>query len=95
MLLVVVAVPRYQVEQDYENGFLEKEGIPAQVNEYRQTLIQLLGGVVVLIALYLTWRRILATEETVVVSQEGQTRLNAPPRRGAHCAATCSAVTPS
>ena len=39
---------------------------------YRRTLAQILGGLVLLYGLYLTQRRIVATEENVRVAQEGQ-----------------------
>lgn len=42
------------------------------INEYRKTAIQLIGGIVIAIGLYLTWRRIRAMEKTVFVTEEGQ-----------------------
>ena len=41
-------------------------------DEYRRTLAQILGGLGLLYGLYLTHRRILATEDNVRVAQEGQ-----------------------
>ena len=39
---------------------------------YRRTLAQILGGLALLYGLYLTQRRIVATEDNVRVAQEGQ-----------------------
>ncbi|WP_457652629.1 pentapeptide repeat-containing protein [Rhodocaloribacter sp.] len=72
IMVAVVAIPKYQVARDLDAGFIRTEQIPAQVNEYRKTVIQIIGGLVVAVGLWLTWRRIVATEKTVVVSEEGQ-----------------------
>ncbi len=44
----------------------------SQRKEFIQLLAQILGGVLLLIGLYLTWRRITATERNVEVAREGQ-----------------------
>lgn len=59
----VIFIPQYQVERAVEQGFIAKEKIPEQVDAYRRTIVQISGGIVVAIGLYLTWRRILVTEE--------------------------------
>ncbi len=41
-------------------------------NEYRRTIYQMVAGVILLFGLYLTYRRITATERSVEVAQEGQ-----------------------
>jgi len=41
-------------------------------NEYRKTIYQMVAGVILLFGLYLTYRRITATERSVEVAQEGQ-----------------------
>lgn len=72
LAIVVVEIPKDEINRDYRDGLVEKENIPVQVNEYRKTLIQIIGGVVVFVGLWLTWRRIVATEDTVKVAQKGQ-----------------------
>ncbi len=72
LAMVVVEIPKDEINRDYRDGLVEKENIPVQVNEYRKTLIQIIGGVVVFVGLWLTWRRIVATEDTVKVAQKGQ-----------------------
>lgn len=41
-------------------------------NSYRATIVQALGGLFLLLGLYLTWRRVTATEQQVVIAGEGQ-----------------------
>ena len=41
-------------------------------NSIRATWAQILGGVALLVGIYLTWRRVAAAERTVEISQEGQ-----------------------
>jgi len=41
-------------------------------NSYRATIVQALGGLVLLIGIYLTWRRVAATEQQVEVAREEQ-----------------------
>ena len=72
LVLAIVAIPKYQVNAALESGFIEPSEIPVRVNEYRKTVIQLVGGLVVAVGLYLTWRRIIATERTVYLSEQGQ-----------------------
>ena len=66
-------IPPWQVEQvrvrldkpekyEYRLATLE--------DEYRSTLVQSIGGFFLLVGLYLTWRRIVATEKNVSVAQE-------------------------
>ena len=68
-------IPPWQVEQvrvrldkpekyEYRLATLE--------DEYRRTLAQSIGGFFLLVGLYLTWRRIVATEKNVSVAEEGQ-----------------------
>jgi len=55
------------------NTFKATEPVSAdQINEYRKTLAQIIGGIVLLIGVYFTVRQIRATERTVLISQEGQ-----------------------
>lgn len=62
-------LPEYQAERDLAYEFLKKEDYPKQVNEYRKTIIQLIGGIVVIGTLYFTWRRIRATEKNIELGQ--------------------------
>ena len=41
-------------------------------NSYRATIVQALAGAALLITIYLTWRRVAATERQVVIAGEGQ-----------------------
>jgi hypothetical protein len=41
-------------------------------NAYRATIVQALAGVALLVTIYLTWRRVAATEQQVEVAREGQ-----------------------
>ncbi|WP_407356516.1 pentapeptide repeat-containing protein [Methanolobus sp. WCC5] len=41
-------------------------------DKFRSTLAQILGGFVILVGLYLTHKRVLATEQSIIISQEGQ-----------------------
>ncbi len=41
-------------------------------NSYRTTIVQALGGIVLLFGIYVTWRRVAATEQQVVIAGEGQ-----------------------
>jgi len=41
-------------------------------NSYRATIVQTLGGLFLLLGLYLTWRRVAATERQVEIAGEGQ-----------------------
>jgi uncharacterized protein YjbI with pentapeptide repeats len=61
-----------EVQGRYFSPGVPQSDLPALVNEYRRTMAQVLGGVALLVGLYLTWRRIAATERTVEISQEGQ-----------------------
>ncbi len=53
-------------------GYVQSDQVPELVSEYRKTILQIIGGLVVAVGLWLTWRRIVATEKTVIVSEEGQ-----------------------
>jgi len=69
LIAVLWFVPESQVEHLAQ---VKEEDIPKLINEYRRTLAQIIGGFFLLFGLYLTWRRIAATEESVRVAQEGQ-----------------------
>ena len=68
VLSILWKFPQWQAkhaeESSYQRVTLE--------DAYRRTLAQILGGLALLYGLYLTQRRIVATEESVRVAQEGQ-----------------------
>ena len=68
LALFLWKIPELQVQQ-FSNVKPEDRVL---VNEYRKTLVQMIGGLLLLVGLYLTWRRIAATERNVQISQEGQ-----------------------
>ena len=78
LVAVVVAlflwgVPPLLLEQ--EMGHLDKPDayrLADLKDAYRRTLAQILGGLALLYGLYLTYRRIVATEDNVRVAEEGQ-----------------------
>lgn len=72
LIWCIKAIPEYQIRRDFAYGFLEPSDLPRLENEYRKTIIQLVGGAVISIGLYFTWRRIRATEKAVIVSEQGQ-----------------------
>ena len=66
-------VPQWQVEQ-VRGRRCDPDAVRfANLEDnYRRTLSQIVGGLAVLYGLYLTYRRIVATEKNVEVAQEGQ-----------------------
>lgn len=72
LICIIIFIPEYQGEIDSSSGLLKPSELPRQINEYRKTIIQLVGGVVIAFGLYFTWRRIRATEKAVIVSEQGQ-----------------------
>ena len=75
ILLLIFHADRL-LQYDVQSRGIELAGDGAErvklINEYRKTIIQLIGGIVIAVGLYLTWRRIQAIERTVFVSEEGQ-----------------------
>ena len=69
LAVVLWKVPELQVER-FEQ--VKDEDVPSLVDQYRKTLAQIIGGLALLFGLYLTWRRIAATEKNVLIAQEGQ-----------------------
>ena len=73
VLLFLWGVPPLLLEQ--EMGHLDKPDayrLADLKDAYRRTLAQILGGLALLYGLYLTYRRIVATEDNVRVAEEGQ-----------------------
>lgn len=82
LTITVISVPIWQAQSDLNAGRITWEEVPDQVNAYRKTTIQIAGGLVVAIGLYLTWHRIQVTEEgqvtdrfSTAVEQLGNQRL--------------------
>ena len=66
-------IPPWQVEQvrgRLDTPEKDEYRLATLEDEYRRTLVQSIGGFFLLVGLYLTWRRIVATEKTVSVAQE-------------------------
>lgn len=61
--------PKWQL---HDAGIKEPRERIELENKLRATLAQTLGGAIVLIGLFLAWKRITATERTVEVSKQGQ-----------------------
>lgn len=82
LAVTIILVPKWQAQSDLNAGRIAWEEVPEQTNAYRKTNIQIAGGLVVVIGLYLTWRRIQVTEEgqvtdrfSTAVEQLGDQRL--------------------
>jgi hypothetical protein len=69
LFVAVVDLPKWQIQRDLDTGRISWSDVPQQENAYRKILIQIAGGCVVAIGLYLTWRRIQATEEAQVTDR--------------------------
>ena len=72
VLAVLICVPAWQVERVRvgQDQPVDAYRLASLEDTYRRTLAQILVGCGLLVGLYLTWRRIVATEETVRVAQE-------------------------
>lgn len=65
-------MPIHQVSYFAENDFISVEQIPSLENSYRNTYAKVVGGIVLLIGLWLTYRRIKATEINAEVARRGE-----------------------
>ena len=70
-ILSLWCIPKLQLKQA-DIGDTDKVHPASLEDDYRRTLAQILGGFALLYGLYLTQRRIVATEDNVRVAQEGQ-----------------------
>lgn len=75
--MLFIIHPQIILEYDIQNRDVDLGELSAheeiiQLMEYRKMVVQFLGGLVVSVGLYLTWRRIRAMEKTVFVTEEGQ-----------------------
>ena len=69
VLIVVIRVPQLQAALYIDLGRATLSEYPGLVNENRKTLLQVIGGLVVLVGLYLTHRRIRVTEDGQVTDR--------------------------
>jgi sterol desaturase/sphingolipid hydroxylase (fatty acid hydroxylase superfamily) len=64
LILALIFIPQWQVRHYLA---LSQSGDPfriaSQLNEDRKTLVQILGGIFAIFALYYTWRRVVLTEQ--------------------------------
>ena len=74
VLAVLICVPAWQVGRVRvgQDQPVEAYRLASLEDTYRRTLAQILGGLALLYGLYLTQRRIVATEDNVRIAQEGQ-----------------------
>lgn len=66
-LMLLIYLPQKQVE--WYGRAIKPEKTPDYVNAFRQTLAQILTGLFLFIGLYLTWRRIAATQASAIADQ--------------------------
>ena len=67
MIAAVVFIPEYQINRIDQDAMTALERA-RQVNEFRKTILQVVGGIVIAIGLYFTWRRIRSMEETTRIA---------------------------
>lgn len=65
--IVFLFLPRYILELDLGENIAKENSLI--LNEYRKTVIQFIGGIVVVIGLYLTWRRVKTMEEQQITDR--------------------------
>ncbi len=70
IVLVLWVVPEWQAQYHSEN--VTDESFPLLANEYRKTIAQIIGGFLLLVGVYLNWRRITAVEQEVRSSEDRQ-----------------------
>jgi hypothetical protein len=70
LVAVLWFVPQWQGRY-FSQGVPAKE-VPALVNEYRRTWAQIIGGFVLLLGLYFTWRRVEISQRTLETAQDQQ-----------------------
>lgn len=72
VVLALVRLPAYQLAEISETSTDAQLRVAELRNTVRQTTAQIIGGVAILIGLWLTARRIRASERNVEIAQEGQ-----------------------
>ena len=66
--IVLWQVPEWQVPE----GVTDPKGRAELANEFRKTIAQIVGGLVIIVGVYATWRRVASAERTVEFAQEQQ-----------------------
>jgi hypothetical protein len=69
--VVFVAVPGVVVDHDLAGASVAPQDRLSAVNEVRTTLLQVVGGVVVLFGAYATWRQLRVSQDGLRATQEG------------------------
>ncbi len=64
-------VPRWQIADIPVDRNQKPSDFAALENEFRKTLAQIVGGAFALVALYFTWRRVVAGDRTVRITEQG------------------------
>ncbi|MBD3223441.1 MAG: hypothetical protein GF313_01825 [Caldithrix sp.] len=71
LIYCIYKIPNFFIEPDiYKN--LDFQDISSIENDYRKLFLQFLGGIIILYGLYLTYRRIKALENNVIIATESQ-----------------------
>jgi len=70
-ILVAVYVPRYQINSLSPNDLSIKERSELE-DTFRRTTVQFIGGIAIGLGLFLTYRRIRASERQVIAMESGQ-----------------------
>ena len=71
LLVVVVAVPGWLVDHDLGGGRVEAKDRLGAVNSTRATLLQAVGGLVLLYGGYVGWRQLRVSQDTLRATQDG------------------------
>lgn len=71
LIFLLWEIPSFILKCQFNKVFSPKDIILFE-NEYRKIILQILGGIVVIYGLYLTFRRIKALENNVFIATEGQ-----------------------
>lgn len=79
LLALAVEVPPHLLDT---RGLDTEKRLKAE-NDLRTTLVQALGGTVLLMGVYFTWRRLSAAERSNEIASEGQITEGRPLRRAA------------
>lgn len=71
LLCLVIVLPALQVRDLRKSGVPSTEIFKAE-NEARRTIAQIFGGIVILVGLYFTWQELVATRQTLELTQQRQ-----------------------
>ncbi|MEU6394789.1 hypothetical protein [Streptomyces sp. NPDC046939] len=79
---VFVVLPEVVVDHDLAGAGVAAQDRLKAVNDVRTTLWQLVGGLVVLLGAYATWRQLRVSQDNVRATQEGSTHNRTNERTG-------------